>query len=213
MVVVDGATEVAIAELNENVQSTLKTPAEALKNVTTLVVGQAKGTVKVVRNGQSVSYTTCGDSKAINDCGGQVTVSALMVGGIVIVVTIAAVAVMVVVNWVWKVVPNGSVTVEYKSGGPFVISGHGGRLKVRAVLPPFPSDSVTTTSGTGTLGVAIKPLLVSPKVIFTLENGIPPIVISERVRVRVVIVVWKTVITSPFPRVDITVFPYSTGVV
>jgi hypothetical protein len=194
------------------VQSTLKTPAEALKNVIILVVGQTKGTVKVVRNGQSVSITICGVAKGINDCGGQVMVSALMVEGIVSVVTIAAVAVMVVVNWVWKVVPNGSVTVEDKFGGPFVISGHGGRLKIRDVLPPFPSGSVTITFGTGTLGVAIKPPAVSPNIIFTLENGIPPIVISERVRVRVVIVVKKTVITSPFPRVDIPVFPYSTDV-
>lgn len=190
-------------------QSTVKTPAEALKNVTTLVVGQTKGKVKVVKTGQSVSITTCGDAKGIKDCGGQVTVSALMVEGIVSVVTVADAAVSVVVNWVWKVVPNAFVPVGYKLGGPEVISGHGGRVKVRVVLPPFPFDSVTITLGTDTLGVAIKPPLVSPDVILTLENGIPPTIISERVRVRVVIVVKNTVPNCPFPKVVVPVCPYS----
>lgn len=94
-----------------------------------------------------------------------------------------------------------------------VISGHGGRLKVRAVLPPFPSGSVTITFGIGTLGVAMKPPLVSPDVIFTLEKGIAPIVISGIVRVRVVMVVKKTVITSPLGRLVGPIFPYSTEVV
>jgi hypothetical protein len=197
------------------VQSIVKTPAEALKKVTTLVVGQEKGKTRVVRVGQSVEITNGGDAKAINVCGGQETVMALTVEGMESVTTVAAVAVSVVTNGVWKVVPmkEESEMVENLFGGPSVIWGHGGRDNVRAVLPPFPSGSVMTTLGTSTLGVAMKPLLNSPlDVIFTLEKGIPPMTISEIVRVRVVVVVWKTVTTSPPPRVARPVLPYSTDV-
>lgn len=147
-------------------------------------------------------------------------VSALTVAGMLKVVTVGPEAVKVVVNWVWKVVLNegmspllsvdvqGFVALPSSFGGPLVISGHGGSAKVREVLPPFPFDSVTTTFGTGTLGVAIKPPLVSPDVTLTLENGIPPITMSEIVKVSVVMVVKKTVTTCPFPRVDVPVFPY-----
>lgn len=88
------------------VQSIVKTPSDALKKVTTLVVGQLKGKVNVVGTGQLVAIVISGVLNGINDCGGQSIVSGLTVDGIVSVVTVAAVAAMVVVNWVWKVVLN-----------------------------------------------------------------------------------------------------------
>lgn len=48
-------------------QSTVKTPAEALKKVTTLVVGQANGNVNVVGIGQLVAIVICGVLNGISD--------------------------------------------------------------------------------------------------------------------------------------------------
>jgi hypothetical protein len=70
-----------VGRANTVVQSAVKTPVEAARNVITWVGGHEKPKVKMVGTGQSAVKTVCGIAKLISLMGGHEIVLGLMVAG------------------------------------------------------------------------------------------------------------------------------------
>jgi hypothetical protein len=149
--------------------------------------------------------------------GGHEKVMGLTVAGKVIVITVAAVAVIVVWNGVRNTLAPGPLSsgnpgLSGLSGGPFITAGQGGKVSVRVLVWPSPSEIGNGIGGMSTLGIRTIPLLVWPAVILTLEYGIPWTVMGGILTVIVVVVVKKVVTTTP-PREVVPWWPYSSDVV
>ena len=76
-----------------------------------------------------------------------------------------------------------------------LISGQGGTVTLRVVVPPLPSGSGTAIGGIVTLGCGMNPPVVILDVMLTLEYGIPLITIEGMTIVTVVIVVKYVIVT------------------
>lgn len=125
------------SQTDDTVQSTVNTPADGPRNVTTFVVGHENPNLNSVGVGQSTVRVMRGVLKDISLDGGHWYVCGCTMAGNVKVVTVAAEAVTIVDHGVWKAWPTPPLGIglglphgpsySQSSGGPRLTSGQGGR--------------------------------------------------------------------------------------
>jgi len=185
------------------------TPTTAVQSVlTSVVVGvpivrtnSSVGQVNsmVVVPGHGIVTAVAGVWNEWTEDGGQESVIGLTTGGKLMVMVVGPVAVTSVKYGVtngMKSVPlvtgpdtHGPSILDHSEGGPSVILGHGGRVRVRLVLLPSSPVTVTVTGGTLMLGETTKPYPVDwSDVTLTLENPIESVVMGSGWSVTLVVV-------------------------
>jgi hypothetical protein len=200
-------------------QSTVATTLAGPRKVKTRAVGHVKLKVTSSELVQVVATTTAGVAKAIEVVAGQSIVMAPVIAVNVTVVIVAPgtlIETLMGVKYVVLVGKPGSLLIGkvagsvYTNEGPPLIWGQGGRETVRVVWPPAPSGSVTTTGETSTLGKTV--MGMAPELVtLTLEKPIPLVTIGVTERVTVVVVVTKTIVSTP-PMIVFEKPPYSSEV-
>lgn len=103
---------------------------------------------------------------------------------------------------------HGPVVWYLELGGPFVISGHGGRTRVLVVTMPSWFVKATGIGVTSMLGRRVKTPAGWPRVMFMFDTGIRSVVIASTLSV-IVVVVTTNVVTPPI----IVEWPTSSDVV
>lgn len=205
VVVVDVVSEVGTLTPMMVVQSTVTCVTVDAVMVTTLVVGQLKS--MVMTPGQGTVTAVAGVLKETTEDGGQDTVVGLTTEGKVTVAVVGPVAVKPteygVTNGTISVPfttppptpppagfePHGPAELGQPSGGPLLMAGHGGRLRVRGVGWPSGPVTSTVTGATGTLLVGTNPNCVFwSEVTLTLEKPIESVVMAVGWTVIVVVV-------------------------